>query len=94
MSINCAHVLLDLLYKYITNVSALLLGEIRCVKNVSISQFKTPSCEKKCNFIWFYLLYLQYLKRISGTYTKAESVEVILSKYMTIWPRVVDERSA
>ena len=39
--------LLDLLFKQITNVSALLLGETRCVKNVSIiSQFKIPSCEK------------------------------------------------
>ena len=35
--------LLDLLFKHITNVSVL----IRCVKNVSIiSQFKIPSCEK------------------------------------------------
>ena len=66
MSINCVQMLLDLLFKHITNVSVLLLGEILCVKNVSIiSQFKIPSCEK-CNSIWFYLLYLfkQYLKRI------------------------------
>ena len=62
MPINCIHMLLDLLFKHITNVSVLLKGEIRCVKNVSIvSQFKIPSCEKR-----FYLLYLfiQYLKRI------------------------------
>ena len=62
MSINCVHMLLDLLFKHITNVSVLLKGEIRCVKNVSImSQFKIPVCS-----IWFYLLYLfiQYLKRI------------------------------
>ena len=36
MPINCAHMLLDLLFKQITNVSVLLYGEIRCVKNVSI----------------------------------------------------------
>ena len=48
MSINCVHMLsvLDLLFKHFTNVLVLLLGEIRCVKNVSISQFKIPSCEK------------------------------------------------
>ena len=60
--INCVHMLLDLLFKHITNVSVLLKGEIPCVKNVSImSQFKIPACS-----IWFYLLYLfiQYLKRI------------------------------
>ena len=46
--------LLDLLFKHITDVSVLLKGEIRCVKNVSIiSQFKI-----KCNSIWVYLLYL------------------------------------
>ena len=32
--------LLDLLFKHITNASVLLYGEIRCVK------FKIPSCEK------------------------------------------------
>ena len=41
MLINCVHMLLDLLFKHITNVSVLHKGEIRCVKNVSI-----PSCEK------------------------------------------------
>ena len=47
MSINCVHMLLDLLFKHITNVVVLHKGEIRCVKNVSIiSQFKIPSCEK------------------------------------------------
>ena len=47
MSINCVHMLVDLLFEHITNVSVLLKGEIRCVKNVSIiSQFKIPSCEK------------------------------------------------
>ena len=56
MSINCVHMLLGLLFNHIRNI----YGEIRCVK------FKIPSCEKKCNFIWFYLLYLfiHYLKRI------------------------------
>ena len=36
MSINCVHMLLDLLFKHITNVSSFLLGEFGCVKNVSI----------------------------------------------------------
>ena len=40
MSINCVHMLLDLLFKHITNVSVLLYGEIRCVK------FKIPWCNK------------------------------------------------
>ena len=61
MPINCVHTLLDLLFKHITNVSVLLLGEIRCVKNVSIiSQFKIPSCEKNATlfgFICFIYLY-------------------------------------
>ena len=52
--------LLDLLFKQITNVSVLLYGEIRCVK------FMIPSCEKNATPFGFYLLYLfiQYLKRI------------------------------
>ena len=67
MSINCVHMLLDLLFKHITNVSVLHQGEIRCVKNVSIiSQFKIPSCEKNASpFVFIYFVYfLQYLKRI------------------------------
>ena len=52
---------LDLLFEHITNVSVLLLGETRCVKNVSIiSQFKIPSCEKNATtfgFICFIYLY-------------------------------------
>ena len=45
--------------------------------------FRLPSCEKNAIFILFYLLYLfiQYLKRISGTYRSCCSS----SKYMTIW---------
>ena len=61
MSINCVHMLLDLLFKHITNVSVLLYGEIRCVKNVLIiSQFKIPPCEKNATpfgFICFIYLY-------------------------------------
>ena len=52
--------LLDLLFKHITNVSVLLYQEIRCVK------FKIPSCEKNATPFRVFLLYLfiQYLKRI------------------------------
>ena len=61
MSINCVHMLLDLLLKHITNVSVLIKGEIRCVNNVSIiSQFKIPSCEKNATpfgLICFIYLY-------------------------------------
>ena len=39
--------LLDLLFKHITNVSAFLYGEIRCVK------FKIPSCEKNATPLLF-----------------------------------------
>ena len=38
--------LLDLLFKHITNVSVLLEGEIRCVKNVSIIKVVGDSCQK------------------------------------------------
>ena len=61
MSVNCVHMLLDLLFKHITNVSVLHLGDIRCIKNVSIIiQFKIPSCEKNATpfgFICFIHLY-------------------------------------
>ena len=53
MSINCVHMLLDLLFKHITNVSVLLLGEIRCVKNVSNSQFQIPPCEQNATSFGF-----------------------------------------
>ena len=43
---NCTHMLLDLLFKHITNVSVYFKGKIRCVKNVLIGQFKIPSCKK------------------------------------------------
>ena len=53
MSINCVHMLLDFLFKHITNVSVLLQGEIRCVK------FKIPSCEKNATpFGFICLIYL------------------------------------
>ena len=59
MPINCVHMFLNLIFKHTTNVSVLLKGEIRCVNNVSISQFKIPSCEKNATSIGFiYLIYL------------------------------------
>ena len=57
--------LLNLLFKYITNVLVLLKGEIRCVKNVSIiSQFKIPSCEKNATpFGFSCFIYLYNIQR-------------------------------
>ena len=97
MSINCVHMLLDLLFKHITNVSVETLRRNSLVKNVSIiSQFKIPSCEKKCNSIWFYFLYLfiQYLKRImhqlfvSTAPTYGDSRGKVLDNYFLIVPAV------
>ena len=51
MSINCVHMLLDLIFEHITNVSGFL--------NVSIiSQFKIPSCEKMQLLLALFALFI------------------------------------
>ena len=51
------------------------------------SQLKIPSCEKNATSIGFIcFIYL--------IYKEDEAVAAVLSQYITIWPRVMDERSA
>ena len=61
MSINCVHMLLDLLFKHITNVSVLLYGEIRCVK------FKIPSCEKNATPLVLFALFVYTIFKEDNT---------------------------
>ena len=69
--------LLDLLFKHITNVSVFQekFDVLRMFRLVS-SRYRHV---RKCNLNWFYLLYLfiQYYKRISGAYRSCCSSTIV-----------------
>ena len=63
MSINCVHMLLDLLFKHITNVSVYLKEKF----DVLISQFKIPSCEKMQLHLVLFALFIYTIFKEDNT---------------------------